>query len=149
MQKYFLILLTFIILLSCGKSPMSQLASNETSGTESLKTMKIFKTTDQNISVTWTTPINSTEEGKAIIVLSQNGTPSALPNQMELNPYLWMGGDDMNHGSSPIEISKLSDGIYFISDVRFIMSGKWQLHLELKNNSTKIEDIVFEYDVVE
>jgi hypothetical protein len=113
-------------------------------GQQSLETNRIFKTTSQSIQLNWLTGINTTEEGKVVVLLTKNG---ALFDEAEvtLNAYLWM--KSMGHGSSPIVITKLTTGIYQLSELYFTMTGDWQLHLTLSKNNSIIDEVEFMYDL--
>ncbi len=54
---------------------------------------------------------------------------------------LWM--PSMGHGSDPTQINKQQDGSYLVSNVFFIMGGKWDVQVILKyQNGTKETQIV-------
>lgn len=54
-----------------------------------------------------------------------------------LRPFLWM--PSMGHGSSPIEVTSVSTGIYQLKEIYFTMPGDWTLNLQLKNGNQVIE----------
>jgi hypothetical protein len=51
---------------------------------------------------------------------------------------LWM--PSMGHGSSPVVVKPISDGVYEVSDVFFIMLGDWEIRYQLKSNDDVIEE---------
>lgn len=53
---------------------------------------------------------------------------------------LWMPG--MGHGSSPVTVSKLSEGHYRVSNVFFVMKGEWEIHIQIKDGDKLIEEVV-------
>jgi len=138
---FHLIIISFF-LLSCGKSPLLKELSKEATQITSMEVSKTFQVTSQKVQINWMTPINSIEEGRAIILLTKEGTVFE-DQEYELNAYLWM--KSMGHGSSPIVITKLAKGIYQLSEIYFTMTGDWQLHLTLNKNNKVIEDLEFEY----
>lgn len=146
-MKYLKLLsiLFLILIASCGKSPLqlekSKKAINESEGQAPLEASHVFKTTEQFITLSWLSPINSTDEGHLLIIAKKNGIASDVPESFSVD--LWM--PSMGHGSSPVVIKKLGTGIYDVSEVYFIMDGDWQLRLRLKNGSTLIEEIIFPY----
>ncbi len=145
MLKNIIVICAFLF-TSCGKSPLLKEKVGNIQKTESLETDRFFKTTNQQVKLLWLTSRSTTEEGKAIIILYKNGTPTILENY-QLDAYLWM--KSMGHGSSPIVVKNLGDGIYELSEIYFTMAGDWQLHLTLKNGNNQIEDIEYAYDLFE
>lgn len=53
---------------------------------------------------------------------------------------LWM--PSMGHGSVPVKIKKIADGEYEISDVQFIMPGKWEIKFQLKDGNQVFDETV-------
>jgi len=115
--------------------------NNEATITTGLETQKIFKTTNQSLAINWLSPVNSTDEGHALLIVKQQNTATDLPGAFGVS--LWM--PTMGHGSSPIRIKKLGTGIYDLSQIYFIMDGLWQLRIRLKNGSTVTDEQIFEY----
>lgn len=145
-MKLILSLFLILILVSCGKSPLLSRAEKVSSNSQSLEVKQYFRTTSQDIFVNWLTNQNTSEEAKAIVILSQNGTNSDHLDY-SLNAYIWM--KSMGHGSSPITITKIAPGIYKLEEIYFSMPGDWQLHLTLNRNNTTVEDIEIEYNLSE
>lgn len=135
-----------LLLFSCGKSPLLKEKISSAQKVESMEADRFFKTTNHQIKLIWSTPRSTFEEGKAIIILLKSGNPTALENE-QLDAYLWM--KSMGHGSSPIVIRNLGNGIYELSEIYFTMPGDWQLHLAIKNGNTIIDDIEYNYELFE
>lgn len=57
----------------------------------------------------------------------------------EVFGYIWMPG--MGHGSAPIDHYKISDGVYELDRIFFIMGGYWEFHLQLKRNDKVVSEI--------
>ncbi|MNT26510.1 hypothetical protein D3C72_1620860 [compost metagenome] len=53
---------------------------------------------------------------------------------------LWM--PDMNHGSSPVEVSKIEVGTYRADEVFFIMPGKWQIKFQIKTAGVVTDEAI-------
>ena len=140
-MKFFLIIAILLSIYSCGKSPLQLKKSDEITSIDDLQTGKFFTTTNQSLNINWLSPINSTDEGHALLIVKKNGVATDLPSSF--NIFLWM--PDMGHGSSPIKITKLTTGVYDLSAIYFIMDGDWQLRIQLKNGSTILEEQKFEY----
>ncbi len=131
------------LLFSCGKSPLQLKKSNETSGIAGLESKKVFSSTNQSLFLNWLSPINSAEEGHALLIVKKNQFASDLPSDFKI--FLWM--PDMGHGSSPISVKKIGTGLYEFSQIYFIMDGFWQLKIQLKNGSTLLDEQIFEYNL--
>lgn len=140
------VLMLFVVLIftSCGRSPLLKELSKENGNLQAMETLRKFNTTSQNIQLNWITGINTNEEGKAIIILTKNGAVYD-DSTYSLGAYLWM--KSMGHGSSPVVITKLANGVYQISELYFSMPGDWQLHLTLNKNNSKLEDVEYNYNL--
>ena len=46
----------------------------------------------------------------------------------------------MGHGSFPVTIKKVGEGVYEASEIFFTMPGRWDVHFELYDNQGKIVD---------
>jgi hypothetical protein len=101
-------------------------------------------------SLSWTTLPSPESEAHGEFVLrfwkpsggSRNG-PFASPDQ-SVAVKLWM--PDMGHGSSPVRVSTIRDagsldipGLYRASQVYFIMPGRWEIWVQLKQEGQIIE----------
>jgi nitrogen fixation protein FixH len=64
-------------------------------------------------------------------VISPKNTPFVL---------LWM--PSMGHGSRPVTITLVEDGIYSVTNVKFIMGGPWDIHYQLKDGSKVVEEFI-------
>jgi hypothetical protein len=62
--------------------------------------------------------------------------PFVDPTQT-LSVVLWM--PSMGHGSSPVTIEKIEDGVYRVRRVYFIMPGDWEIRTFLKDGATVID----------
>ncbi len=143
-MKVLLFIFSLLLLVaSCGKSPLLKPKETLTTGISGLEVAKNFKTTNQNLSINWLSPINSIDEGRALLIVKQNEMAVDLTNQFSV--FLWM--PTMGHGSSPIKIKKLATGIYQLSEIYFIMDGFWQLKVQLKNGASLLDEVNFEYNL--
>lgn len=43
---------------------------------------------------------------------------------------LWM--PSMGHGSAPVKITEIQPGVYEVSEVYFVMSGDWEIRIQIK-----------------
>ena len=51
---------------------------------------------------------------------------------------IWM--PDHGHGSSPVEIFRIKDGVFEIREIFFSMKGKWELRFGFKDGKDEIYD---------
>ncbi|WP_413557373.1 FixH family protein [Bdellovibrio sp. HCB209] len=90
-------------------------------------------------SVEWTTGPQSPQESEFILKFWKNtDTPQGpyLDPSSTLSVILWM--PSMGHGSSPVTIEKIQDGVYRVRRVFFIMPGDWEVRVFLKNGTTTV-----------
>ncbi len=57
-----------------------------------------------------------------------------------LTVTLWM--PSMGHGSSPVRLKKISDGVFLVDRVFFIMPGEWEILIRFKKGEELIEQVV-------
>lgn len=140
-MKFFIIVFLFS-LIACGKSPLLK-QKEVVAGSSSLETSKILSSVNLKLNLHWITPINSTQEAKAILLVTKDKLATDLPQEFSL--FLWM--PSMGHGSSPISVTKLATGVYQLSEVYFIMEGIWQLKIQLKKANSITDEVQFEYSL--
>jgi YtkA-like len=146
-MKIFGLLVILFTFISCGDSP---LLNHDVEGinitddffrasTEGFK----FKKTDYSFNLTW---ITGPVKGQNKFILKSwhkdlgtlNGPYQDLPNDLYI--YLWMPA--MGHGSSPVKMKKLNVGEYEVSDAYFIMGGKWEIHFQLLQKETILDEVI-------
>ena len=140
--------LTLLLLVSaCGNSPLFNHKTESDSGSGKSvvdeRGYLEFKKTDFAFTVTW-------EEGPQLgssqfIMKTWNkklGTISGpyqdLPK--DLSVFLWMPA--MGHGSAPVKLQKINDGEYKVSEVQFLMGGKWEVKFQLKDGGQVFDETV-------
>jgi hypothetical protein len=112
----------------------------------------LFARSNVCASVEWTTAINSQDEASFDLKFwtkdQGNSTqgPFAKPSSIVF-VKLWM--TSMGHGSSPTLVSEVSEGVYRVSRVNFIMAGPWDIRLQLRteNPTTIIDEATISLDV--
>lgn len=135
-------LMLLICVISCGKAPLF-------TNNQSVKIVKnsLVSTNDNTYQLEHSSYLFGIEwiknpiayENSAFKLRFWNLHNSLWGPYIEVKPklcvFLWMQMSDGNqHGSSPVTIQKLSkddEVIYFIDDVYFVMSGKWQVRVRL------------------
>jgi hypothetical protein len=48
----------------------------------------------------------------------------------------------MGHGSAPVKLKKIADGEYEVSNVQFIMGGKWEIKFQLKKDNQVFDETI-------
>lgn len=157
-------ILLFLIctFLSCGKSPFlneessnskgngSQTAfqsnfslTNATRSTRDSRGQSIFSQKYLVKGFWQVGPSVGNENKLTIMLIDQGGEYVDLP--LEWDIYLWMPG--MGHGSFPITVTKLSTGIYQLTEVFFTMDGYWDLHLGLRDEESLVDEVRWPIDL--
>lgn len=71
---------------------------------------------------------------------SANDPQVTVDPQSQVGVVLWM--PSMGHGSSPVKIQKVSDGIYRVYNVFFVMPGDWEIRIRLKNDKNETAEVI-------
>ncbi len=145
MLKLTVTCLFFLSLFSCGESPLFNhkleaknfINNPMLSESDSL----IFKKTKFAFVIQWQ---EGPQLGTSKFLLrswnqdlgSMNGPYQDLPRTLHV--FLWMPA--MGHGSAPVKIKRVGDGEYEVSDVQFIMGGKWEVKFQLKDGNQVFDE---------
>lgn len=144
MKTFSLVLL--LLVSACGNSPLLNHSSESgirardavLTDSEILKFMK----TDYSFIVSWEQGPQLGESRFLMKSWNQNGSRNGpyqnLPK--DLHVFLWMPA--MGHGSAPVKLQKINDGEYEVSDVQFIMGGKWEVKFQLKDGAQVFDETV-------
>lgn len=145
MKSFLLFLLVFNV--SCGESPLfnHKMEANNLIKDISLSESDVqkFKKTDYQFVISW---VEGPQMGGSRFIMktwkkdlgTMNGPFQDL--QKNLHVFLWMPA--MGHGSAPVKIKKIGDGEYEVSEVQFIMGGKWEIKFQLKDNAQVFDETV-------
>lgn len=136
-----------ILVTSCGDSPLlnhklegkSFISNPIFAESEALR----FSKTDFSFIISWQT---GPQLGASQFILrswdknlgTMNGPYQDLPKQLFV--FLWMPA--MGHGSAPVKLRKIGAGEYEISEVQFIMGGKWEVKFQLKDGNQVFDETV-------
>lgn len=138
-MKYFFVGL--FLIFGCAK-PNYQSPSTWTAvGTESKGYKLFFATQNTAVDLNFEVGPNDSEANSFTLKFYKPENPDVpVDIDQTLAVVLWM--PSMGHGSSPVHIQKVATGIYKITDAYFIMPGEWEIRLQLKENSSVIEQVV-------
>lgn len=155
-MKKILLVLTFLIVLSCGRSPFlkEEPSAKKPTGTGEKIIVDVeidIPGTDRNgqrstpilkyiLKGLWDEgPSISVASTLLVIITDQNGKKVDTP--LDFSVYIWMPG--MGHGSAPVKVTKLAQGMYEISNIFFIMGGLWDIHFEFKKDGKLVEEVIW------
>lgn len=87
--------------------------------------------------LTWEAKATTGEYGTFLLKIGRpnagDGTPVPEDPASPPDVFLWM--PDMGHGSIPVRIERVDVGTYRVSHVLFVMAGKWEIHVQLKDGN--------------
>lgn len=142
-----LMLTLLLVISSCGESPLlnHKMESGKFvkdtifSESDALK----FAKTDYSFIISW---VEGPQMGVSKFIMktwkkdlgTMNGPYQDLSKQLHV--FLWM--PSMGHGSAPVKLKKIADGEYEVSDVYFIMGGKWEIKFQLKDGNQVFDETV-------
>ena len=138
----FLFILLFIALSACARKNYAdpkELAQNNQQ--QSADCALEFTKVDLCASISWTQGPQTPQQSEFILHIwnkknaNVNG-PYQDPTQ-NLSVVLWM--PSMGHGSAPVKIEKLQDGVFRVSNVYFIMAGDWEIRVFLKDSASTVD----------
>ncbi|MFN7729501.1 MAG: hypothetical protein ACK5P7_10130 [Bdellovibrio sp.] len=139
-NKLYLCALSFFF-LGCAKPNYAEKKSDQNPGVQSLEECRLkFESQSLCLGWTWETIGNTTQYGSFILQMAQpTGGALILKDALaDLKVVLWM--PSMGHGSVPVQIEKLSVGLYRIKNIFFIMPGEWDVHFQLFENGIKVDE---------
>lgn len=135
-----LILIFLLLLSSCGDSPFlkDKLSLDSVERVQGISEELFFKNTEVSIKTFWKQgPFVGDESRMLILFFDKNGLSTST--NLDFRVMLWM--PTMGHGSFPITISKISDGIYEANEMFLTMPGYWEIHFQLFENTTLKDEI--------
>lgn len=102
-----------------------------------------FKKTDYSFIVSW---VEGPKRGGSKFIMktwkNDLGTMNGPYQDLQKNLFVFLWMPSMGHGSVPVKIKKISDGEYEVSDVQFIMGGKWEIKFQLKDGAQVFDEAV-------
>jgi hypothetical protein len=141
------LLLSLLTLASCGESPLFNhdmekafnLVDSRNLEAQELK----FKKTDFSFSLVWEMG-PQIGESRFIVKTWKNsvGTMNGPYQDLELPLHIILWMPSMGHGSAPVKITKVSEGEYEVTDVHFIMGGKWDIKFQLKKGNQVFDETI-------
>ena len=92
----------------------------------------------------WEKPANTTADSalrfKIVRANMLDGTPLAVDQNVQV--ILWM--PEMGHGSAPTKLERVDTGSYRVTEMYFIMPGRWQVRFQVKEGEAVKDEAVLE-----
>lgn len=102
-----------------------------------------FKKTDYSFILSW---VEGPKRGGSKFIMktwkNDLGTMSGPYQDLSKTLFVFLWMPSMGHGSVPVKLKKIADGEYEVSDVQFIMPGKWEIKFQLKDGSQVFDETV-------
>jgi len=137
-------LFTFLILMglnSCGDSPFlnEESPSSEVVGNQNLTSEGLLLNGEQlKIQPFWREgPFVLNQSRLLIVVTDLEGVP--VTPELELKVMLWM--PDMGHGSFPVDVVEIDEGVFEAKEIFFTMPGYWDIHFQLTQSEEVLEEV--------
>lgn len=149
MPQTIFLLLSFGLLISCAKpnyqNPESSVQPQETPGLTKPGTPEkcelFLKTERLCTKISWTVkPKNSTETGSFNFKFYVQENPEKLIEPRG-NAFVELWMPSMGHGSSPVTVEKISEGLYRAKNVFFIMPGEWEIRIQVRDGKNVTDQI--------
>ena len=144
----FLLIFSLVLLSGCGKSPFLKMTDKSSDAnirnreTLSNRVILAFPNRPLKVEVLWPSGPVSDELLSAYLIFFDSQNQMVDPPNFYFEPTM----PDMGHGTSPVLIFKISQGLYKIDEIFFSMPGRWQIEIGLKDSDKK-ESAKFEINI--
>jgi YtkA-like len=139
-MKTSLLLIISLVSLSCSKP---HYIGNGESRIENISTRceYVFKDEQLCLETKWETLPSESEYGSMLLTFTDKDDPArVISPKNDPQIVLWM--PSMGHGSSPVTMTLIQDGVYRASEIFFIMPGPWEIRFQLKDGSRIVEEVI-------
>lgn len=93
------------------------------------------------VDLVWETkPTESTMGSFFISFYTKDNSINLIEPNYAVAVILWM--PSMGHGSSPVQMQKIENGHYRVSNVFFVMPGDWDIRIQLKDGKNVVEEVI-------
>ncbi|MGZ3773877.1 MAG: FixH family protein [Pseudobdellovibrionaceae bacterium] len=159
-KKIFSVLVILLTLIACARPNYSQVSpgngdNSNSNNSDSNQNQKVTSPTECHlpflkeklcVELVWNNIPSDSEYGSFDLKFFEAERPQVAVNPgHEVGITLWM--PKMGHGSGPVKITNVSEGIYKIDQVYFVMPGQWQIRIQLKGAGADsvIDQVIQEY----
>ncbi len=133
-----------LLVISCGDSPFLEDKENEQiQGQQGLISENFFNDSKVQLDMHWLEEPEVGREAKLMIILTDQDN-AIIKDDIDIRVMLWM--PTMGHGSFPVTVEKVSDGIYKAREVFFTMPGYWDVHFQIFENNVLKEEVLWGLD---
>lgn len=147
-MKLLISIILLSLFISCGKSPLTNSGGGSTKSAASLalKSEVSFEKEELSINAYWRVGPELYEENKLLVVFNNS---KGNPTDPKLDFHFKLDMPDMSHGSYPVTITRISEGVYELTDLQFFMPGYWTLNYMLHDGdvSNIIETVSVRVDL--
>lgn len=98
-----------------------------------------FKTEKLCLTQKWDEVPSKTTAGKMTLTFEDSEGRKISPVH---TPFVLLWMPSMGHGSAPVTMTLIEDGVYSVTNVRFIMGGPWDIHYQIKDGARLQEEHV-------
>jgi hypothetical protein len=145
MSKFFALISLMFVMSSCGDSLFSESQVRKMPrGLEGIEGELEFLQSNLSLEIIWRKGPLVLEESNLIVVLKANDELKSL-EKFNLKAKLWM--PSMGHGSYPIMVKNLGNGVFDLSEVFFSMEGNWDFQFELYHQDLFLEQIKWPIEI--
>lgn len=125
------------LLVGCGESPFLN-DEGELRSVQAVESELYLKDSEVSINTFWQEGPYVFDESKILIILQgSNGT--TYKEEISFKVKIWMPG--MGHGSFPVTLEKIADGVFLASEVFFTMPGYWDIHFQVFDGEALKEEV--------
>ncbi len=87
----------------------------------------------------WDTRATENAFGSMTLTFTERNSPTR-PVSPKRGPFIQLWMPSMGHGSSPVSVTLIEEGIYKAEDIFFIMPGPWDIRYQLKDGNKIVEE---------
>lgn len=101
----------------------------------------IFKGEQLCLETKWEHYPSESDFGSMLLTFTEENDPNRTISPVH-DPHILLWMPSMGHGSSPVTMTLVEDGIYRASEIFFIMPGPWEIRYQLKDGSRVVEEVI-------
>ncbi len=136
-KQALLFAVVLIFLSGCARPEYAAKSETSRAPQTAEKAQASLPNSKYQISLAWMTAQTEEEAGSFLLKFWRanlaDQTPVPVDFPQTVNVRLWM--PSMNHGSSPVTVTKVDTGTYLVDDVFFSMPGDWDIQIQLKDET--------------
>ncbi len=65
-----------------------------------------------------------------------------ITKRPDTTPYVLLWMPSMGHGSSPVTVTEVREGVYQASNIFFVMPGDWEIRFQIREGTKVIDEAV-------